>query len=148
MSGTITQVKTRLETLLTGLGLTALTGAENAVARTSLPAVAMRARAATREFNGRQDVVTRRYVILLLAAEVQSDQEEDVQDGFELVYPWLETIPSAFKGFPRLERTTGALTPLVMSTGPMEDSGALCLPYKGQIYAGAAFTLPIVTTTR
>lgn len=144
----IAQVKARLEAILADIpDLTVLDGDERRVARMTLPAAMVRVRNATRDRASQTSgTVTRQYGILLLVAEVKNDREEDVQDAYELVYPWLVTIPDKIMKSPGLR--FGAQAALVHGLGSIEDSGPITFPYKEQIYAGAGFTLPVTTVER
>ena len=144
----VLDVKTRIENILASIdGLTVLTGDESRIAIVALPAAVVRVRSAQRQRSGSGgSLATRDYTVLLMAAQVKSVFFFKQKTAYEMVYPWLVTIPERFLQTRRLELPPAG--PIVHSLDQIEDSGPGVLPYKGDLYAGAGFTLKVVYAER
>jgi hypothetical protein len=141
------EVKARIEVLADAAVTTLLSGTEQRIARSTLPAIEVRVRGATRTHTTpQQERVRREYELWLFVAEVvKSDDPADVNAALEACYPYLNSIPDYFYQRPRLEDANG-VNALVDDTEPMTDSGAATTPYKNSEYAAVRFTLPVLTT--
>jgi hypothetical protein len=144
---TVAQIKTRIETLADAAITTLLTGSEYAIARSTLPAVEIRAGAAERRKHGAQITqTTREFEIWLFVAEITNPEDPtDVNTALEACYPYCgETVPDYFAARPQLQDASKANS-LVFATGEMSDSGPATSPHKQKTYAAVRFTLPVVT---
>jgi len=137
-------IKTRIETLADAAITTLLTGAEYAIARSTLSAIEARPIAATREqYAARELTVARGWQLWLFVAEViHAEDSADTLAALEACHPYLDTVPDYF--FARRALEDAALAnPLVYDTSPMSDSGPAINPYKGKTYACVRFTLTV-----
>lgn len=146
MAHDIATVKARIEALADACVATLLTGEEQVLARSRLPAVEARPGAATNARNGAFGrLVTREWQLWFFGAEITTaDDHEDTLAALEACYPYLEPIPDYFKDRPNLQdvNKTGGI---VYGTSLMDDSGPRTSPYKGKEYAVIRFTFNVIT---
>ena len=143
---TVDNVKTRLELLADAAVTTLLTGTEYAIAKSTLPAVEARPRAATNERHGGTGrLVTREWELWLFVRELTNPEDPaDVLPALEACHAHLETVPDYFAARPRLQKADMS-DPIVYGTTFLDDSGPVTSPYKGKEYACVRFTFQVMT---
>lgn len=143
---TTDQIKTRIETMADAIVTTLLTGNEERIARSTLPAIEVRAGADTNERHGATGrLVTRQWQLWLLVAEIiNPEQYADLLPATEACHPFLDSIPDYFMARPQLQNAAMA-SPLVYGTGLMDSSGPVKTPYKGATYTAVRFTFDVTT---
>jgi hypothetical protein len=147
-AATTDQIKTRIETLADAVVTTLLTGAEYAVARSTLPAVQARPRNATNEKHGAFGrLETRRWDLFLFVSEiVNPENDADVNSALEACHPYLNSnsMVDYFLARPQLQDANQA-NPLVYGTGVMEDSGPATTPFKNGTYSAVRYSFDVTT---
>lgn len=143
---TVNDIKERLKTLtdeVTGVGV--LTGEEERLAASAVPAALVRARRASHARSGRdRRRVTRNFDVFVFVSEVKNaTSEDDKQAALDAAEPYTDTVADLFYARPRLETSAGVALDGVISTGDMTDSGPTLTPYKSKTYAAIRFTLPV-----
>lgn len=144
---TTDQVKARIEAIADAIpSITLLTGSEQSIAESSLPALEVRPGPATNERHGATGrLETRTWQLWLFVSEIiNPEQYTDLLPATEACHPYLDSIPDYFKDRPQLQDANLA-NPLVYGTGLMEDSGPVRTPYKGKTYTAVRFTFSVTT---
>lgn len=144
-TATVADTKTRIETLADAAITTLLTGSEERIARSTLPAIEARPGADSAQSNGAMGtLVTREWELWLFVSEiVRPDSYDDVTRALEACYPYLDSVPDYFKDRPQLQDANKA-DPLVFGTTRLTSSGAVTTPYKdSKTYSAVRFSFNV-----
>lgn len=139
------QIKTRIETLLDDItGLTVLTGRENAIAASTLPACEVRRGIETSVRHSAQHRrITMEYEIYVWVREiVKPESNAELDYVSDAVDAWIDTLPDFFYARQRLERNDAGL---VFGMGDITAvHPVLSEPRNTKTYGGMRVVLPLV----